>query len=153
MKDERMNIERVGPPYAGVLAEIHVQAFDQPWDEASMLSALVQPGAFALLAHDDAGEPLGFVLLRVAGDEAEVLTIATLPKARRRGVARILMEDACEVVRERGASRVFLEVADDNTAARGLYDRLGFTQVGLRRGYYTRTGGARVDARVLALDL
>ena len=53
---------------------------------------------------------------------------------------------------ERGVTTVFLEVAADNPGAQGLYASLGFVQVGRRKGYYARSGGA-VDALVLSVAL
>ena len=87
------------------------------------------------------------VLLRVAADEAEILTIGVA--ARRQGIARALMAAALERARAQGARTMFLEVAADNGAARGLYEMLGFAPAGLRQGYYA--GGA--DALLLRLEL
>lgn len=151
--------------HAGVLAALHGAAFpDAPWGAEAFASALGQPGAFGFIAvHGDDGkdeEPLGFVLMRAAlfaegdgGGEAEVLSIATRPDRRRRGVARTLMEAALTRARALGATRAFLEVAADNAAAQRLYAGLEFAEVGRRKAYYARAQGPRVDALVLALDL
>lgn len=149
------------PSHAGVLAEVHGEAFADAWDADAFASALAQPGAFGFIAVDEDDEPLGFVLLRAvvfdAGGEAEVLTIATRPQRRRQGVARQLMTTALTAAIERGVTRVFLDVAQDNAPARALYDDLGFGQVGRRKAYYARgkMGGEnpRVDALVMALDV
>lgn len=145
--------------HAAVLARVHGEAFTDAWDIASFLSAVQQPGAFGFIfARDSDDEPLGFVLLRAAlfedgGGEVEVLTIATRPQARRQGLARQAMDAACKHAQRLGAERVYLEVAADNPSARGLYDSLGFREVGRRKGYYARSGAARVDAIVMALSL
>jgi ribosomal-protein-alanine N-acetyltransferase len=76
---------------------------------------------------------LGFIAFRQAGDgEAEILNLAIAPESRRQGVATLLVEEV--VARRPGA--IFLEVRSSNTAARNFYQKLGFTEVGLRRGYY-----------------
>lgn len=143
--------------HASVLAAIHGEAFTEAWDADAFASALDQPGAFGFIATED-DEPLGFALLRAAlfdggGGEAEVLSIATRPQARRRGAARQLMQAALERARTWHIERVFLEVAEDNSGARGLYQSLGFTQVGRRKAYYARAGSAPKDALIMALDL
>jgi len=146
-----MKVLAAGPSAAPVLATIHEEAFEPGWSETNIRELLSSPGAFALVAEDD-GAPLAFVIARIAADEAEILTLATLPAARRRGLARGLMSGAADLARERGALRLLLEVGEDNSAARALYGTLGFETVGRRRGYYARPGGGE-DARVMACYL
>lgn len=128
------------------LATIHAEAFDAPWDEASLSALLASPGVFAVEDAD------GFILIRVVADEAEILTLAVRPAARRGGLGRRLVEAAVVRTAALGAERVFLEVAEDNAAARALYARTGFVEAGRRRGYYARTDGSREDALVLTLN-
>lgn len=127
---------------AAPLAALHAACFDQPWDAASLRNLLCAPGAFAF-HHPD-----GFVLARVAGGEAEILTLAVAPKARGKGLGRALLCEAIAKAGEAGADAMFLEVGRDNPAALALYRGLGFTDVGLRKAYYR--GG---DALVLRLSL
>ena len=133
------------------LAALHSRAFDEAWDAASFARLLAMPGAFALLAHED-GAPLGFVLVRLGGGEAEIITIAVDPDCRRKGLGRALMNRAGAEALARGAEVVFLEVAEDNAPAIGLYERLGFAPVGRRPAYYDRPGG-RIAAISMRLDL
>lgn len=133
------------PDLASVLAAIHADAFHAPWDAAAFDSLLGQAGVFALRT------PEGFILCRVVLDEAEILTLAVRPTARRMGLGARLTRAAAEVVAHAGAERLFLEVAEDNEAARALYARLGFEQTGRRRNYYEKSDGSRVDALLLAL--
>jgi len=129
------------------LADIHARAISPAWTEAALRDLLDQPGVWAEAEAD------GFVLMRQAGDEAEVLTLAVLPGARRRGRGFALMQAALATCRTRGVSVVFLEVAADNTAARALYQSLGMVETGRRRGYYARSDGPAVDALILTLNL
>ena len=87
---------------------------------------------------------------RVAADEAEILTLAVLPQARRHGVATRLMQACLDQAAGRGAGAMFLEVSDTNHPARALYQRFGFQRVGLRRGYYPGGGNALVLRRDLS---
>lgn len=143
-----MILRAVPPDAAGALADLHAAAFDRPWPAAEIESLARSPGVAVLVAQDARGEALGFVMARRAADEAEILTLAVTPAARRRGVARALVEAVPEAMGLDSAS-LFLEVAADNAAARALYVAAGFAEVGRRRGYYARIGGAAVDALVL----
>ena len=129
------------------LADLHATAFAAPWSAAAIAELLAQPGVFA------EGDEDGFILIRVVADEAEILTLAVRPQARRQGVGARLVQAAAGRAAGQGAARLFLEVAEDNAAARALYARCGFSEVGRRRGYYPSSGGGRIDALTLARDL
>lgn len=135
------------PSHAEVIAAIHRAAMPEAaWSADAWRSLLSAPGARARIAMDGTA-PAGFLHLRHAGDEAEVVMIATHPSARRRGFAAALLEDA---VASLDGRTLFLEVAESNGAARALYARFGFRQAGRRPGYY-RTASGREDALVLRL--
>jgi ribosomal-protein-alanine N-acetyltransferase len=136
---------------AAALAALHRACFDEPWDEAAIRELFAMPGAFAY----EAGEPPsldGLVIARVAGGEAEILTIGVRPGARGSGLGRRLLEAAAIHAAALGAEALFLEVAEDNHDALRLYESSGFYLVGIRPGYY-RKGGVPVAARTLKLDL
>ena len=136
---------------AARLAAIHAEAFDRPgetsWSAAAFADLLIQAGVFAVAAAD------GFILMRAVADEAEILTLAVRPAARRGGVGGRLVGEGVLAAAARGATRVFLEVAEDNVAARALYERTGFVEAGRRPGYYAAADGGRRDALLLALNL
>ena len=133
------------------MASVHAQAFDAPWDEAGMATMFSGAGAYAFVMVD--GDPTGMVLCRAIGGEAEVLTLAVPPWARRRGVGAALMTAAMDEARARDAAVMFLEVDVGNEAAVTLYERLGFFRAGLRKAYYDRGVDGRADALVMRLDL
>ncbi|MFC1673911.1 ribosomal protein S18-alanine N-acetyltransferase [Pseudomonadota bacterium] len=147
-----MKIVEASPAHAEVLARLHAESFPEPWSLEAMAGALATPGALGLVAQNRNNEPLGFLLVRSGGGEAEVLTIATRPQARRSGVARALMDAGLERVRAAGAETVFLEVAEDNVAAKAFYENVGFREVGRRKKYYARADGERIDAVVMRLS-
>lgn len=128
------------------LAAIHAEAFAAPWDAAALAELLASPGVFAVAEAD------GFILIRVVVDEAEILTLAVRPSARRAGLGGRLVEAAVMRAAALGAERMFLEVAEGNAAARALYARSGFVEMGRRRGYYQHTDGGREDALTLVLN-
>lgn len=133
---------------AAALAALHATAFDRPWGEAEIAALLATPRVVAL------AEPgAGFVMVRAVADEAEILTLAVVPAARRRGLGRRLVEAAAAWAESAGAASLFLEVAEDNVAARALYAATGFAEAGRRPGYYARAGAAAVDALVLVRQI
>lgn len=158
-----IRILAAGKEAVPAFARLHAAAFDEPWDERALSDLLAMPGAFALGAFAEgrdfaletshlALETHGFVLARLAADEAEILTIAVAPAHRGQGLGHRLMEAAAASVLASGGRALFLEVAADNAPALALYGKLGFRTVGLRPGYYARAD-IRVDARILRLDL
>jgi ribosomal-protein-alanine N-acetyltransferase len=130
------------------LAEIHAEAFDRPWTAAALEALLAESGCAALQVEDGDGVG-GFILLRVVVDEAEILTLAVAPSRRRRGFGRALVDAAVTAGQKRGAEAVWLEVAEDNSVARRLYEAAEFDEAGRRKGYYPRKDGAAADAILL----
>ena len=130
-----------------VLAAIHAAAFPpaDAWSRDVFDLQLALPNIFGLL--DESG---GLILVRVAADEAEVLTLAVAPAARRGGLGYILLIQATEMVSRMGARTLFLEVSVANIAARGLYTKAGFTEAGRRPRYYSDGSDALVLRRDLA---
>jgi ribosomal-protein-alanine N-acetyltransferase len=82
-------------------------------------------------------EVAGFASYRVIQDDAELLNIAVSPSRRRRGIGVRLLLGVIDAVKRSGANRLFLEVRESNTAARGLYNRFGFEEQSRRVGYYS----------------
>ncbi|MFN3584412.1 GNAT family N-acetyltransferase [Phenylobacterium sp.] len=146
-----MKLVPATPEEAPAMASAHAQAFDRPWDEAAFRDLLASTGVFGFLA--DGEDPSGVVLCRTIAGEAEILTLAVPPWARRRGIAKALMAAALGTARELGANWAYLEVDVDNAAAVALYEGLGFARAGLRRAYYDRGAAGRADALVMRLDL
>ncbi len=129
-----------------VMAAIHATAFAVPdaWGRDVFDLQLALPNVFGLLYSCG-----GMILVRVAADEAEVLTLAVAPDMRRTGVGRLLLREATSRVAAMGVRVVFLEVSVANITARQLYTSSGFVQAGLRPHYYSDNS----DALVLRLDL
>jgi [ribosomal protein S18]-alanine N-acetyltransferase len=132
-----------------VLARLHAGAISDAWPEAAFASLLERPEVFVLLGSTSV-EPVadGFVLVRIAADEAEVLTFCVADGARRRGLGAMLLDAACNVARDRGGVRMFLEVSAGNPGAFALYQNSGFSVVGRRAAYY-RDGLLAADAVVM----
>src|SRR5665647_1140093 len=98
-------VRDAAPADAPDLAALHALAFDHPWT-APEIAGLMAAGAFALRTDQ------GFILIREAAGEAEVLALAVAPAARRQGLGRALLDAA---IARLGPAELFLEVAADNT--------------------------------------
>lgn len=131
------------------LAQLHARSFTtpRPWQAEEFADLLASERCFLL------AEPQGFVLGRVIADEAELLTVAVAPEARRRGTGARLVAAFAQAARARGAVTAFLEVAEGNVAARALYDASGWAESGRRRAYYHHPDGSAEDALVMVLPL
>jgi ribosomal-protein-alanine N-acetyltransferase len=125
------------------VAALHKASFARAWTEDALRDLLKIAGTHAFSTPD------GFVMVRVAGDEAEILTVAVAPVARRGGIGSALLHKAARHAQDLGARTMFLEVDASNAAAMALYRRSGFCEVGQRRSYY----GASRDALILRADL
>lgn len=165
-----MEICAGGADLIPAMAALHAASFDEPWGEVALAEVLAMPGVFMLqatsagvwLGNDDnipdnfgnlrQPQLFGFVIARIAADEAEILTVAVDISHRGQGLGRKLMEAAAAAALASGATSLFLEVAEDNLPALALYGRLGFAPVGRRPAYYTRPAG-RVAALAMRLGL
>ena len=136
------------PSAAAPLAALHRACFpEDPWDADAIGRILALPGTSGFTAWFD-DQPVGFALLRNLGDEAEILSIGVLPKWRRQGIGRALLNAVVAAASGQSLGSIVLEVAIDNDAAHRLYRRSGFLGVGRRPGYYRRPG-ARADALIM----
>lgn len=137
-------------------------AFEPRWGEAWTRRQVSDSLAFVhthyRLVDQEFGQPdgdrkaVGFTLVRAAPGEEELLLIGVVPEARGRGLGRQLIARAIEDARARRADRLFLEARHNNPAI-GLYTRIGFEKVGLRRDYYSTPSGDRLDAITFAYKL
>jgi ribosomal-protein-alanine N-acetyltransferase len=103
----------------------------------------------SLVCEDGTGV-FGCLLLSCLSPEGEVLSIGVLPRARRRGAGRLLLEKGMEMLKSRGACVLYLDVRVSNTPARALYSALGFREVGRRRDFYV---APREDALLMEREI
>lgn len=141
--------------HARDVAALHQQGgFARGWDPGECAALL----ADASVATDGvfprhASQPAGFVMSRLAADEAEILSIVIAPGHRRSGLAATLLGAHLSRLAGSGVAQVFLEVEEGNVAAERLYRHLGFREVGRRKGYYPKPDGSRATAVAMRLDL
>lgn len=134
---DQCTVRAARPEDASALRKTEALSFSDPWSEAEFEQLLSAPGVEGWICW--AGTRLsGYLLVRSAGEEAEILNLAVAPEFRRRRVALRLLGRGLDTLLARGVHQVFLEVRRSNRAARALYHRLGFTLAGVRRGYYRK---------------
>jgi [ribosomal protein S18]-alanine N-acetyltransferase len=135
-----------GSQDAAYFAQLHQASFARGWTESEFERLLLDRN---VLAHRCArgGRPQGFVLSRIAADEAEILSIAVAAAQQGRGMAGALLDFHLRALAGRGVRAVFLEVDDANVPARKLYARRQFREVGRRRSYYREQGGTALVLR------
>jgi ribosomal-protein-alanine N-acetyltransferase len=137
---------------AAAIARLHAASFHRGWSEEEFASLLLDRHVIAHRAM--VGKKLvGFILSRLAADEAEILSVAVAASGRGRGVARELLDRHLRRLAALGIKSVFLEVDPGNVPACRLYKKAGFHQVGHRPGYYPPADGAATSALVLRRDL
>ena len=134
-----------------VMATAFDPQFGEAWTRHQCLGILAMPGVWLTLARFE-NRVVAFALVRIIFEDAELLLIATDPRARRRGIGAALLRGVIAEARGRGATRLHLEVRDDN-AATALYARHGFAKVGERRQYYRGAGGQMRDAHTYSLAI
>lgn len=143
-----VKVWRGGVDDATVLAALHAPVFEDAWPAEAFASLLSREGVSVLLGARGEGPAEGFVLIRVAAGEAEVLTFCVAAPARRSGLGRALLAAAYQRALVSDAEEMFLEVGEGNAAALTLYRREGFDVVGRRRAYYHH-GADGEDALVM----
>jgi ribosomal-protein-alanine N-acetyltransferase len=143
----------MGPDEVAAVAAIDRRSQPSPWSESEFLAELQREWAHVDIAR--AAQPgrtpvVGFCNYWLVGDEVQLLNLATDPEWRRRGVASRLLDRLLAFARDRACTLVTLEVRASNDAARALYTRRGFRDVGVRKRYYPDTGE---DALLMDLAL
>lgn len=133
---------------AAPAARLHAASFARGWSEVE-LNRMITDQTVEANALAAGNRLAGFVLSRIAADEAEILTIAIDPGWRKQGLGGQLLSGHLARLAGRRVNALFLEVEDENRAARALYARSGFVQVGERQAYYARPDGTRGHALVL----
>jgi ribosomal-protein-alanine N-acetyltransferase len=144
-------VQPAGTGDAERLAALHAVAFRRGWSPEEFERLLIERNVVADRVM--AGARLaGFVISRLATDQAEILSLAVAARHRGQGLARKLLNVHLGRLAGYGISSVFLEVDEGNVPARRLYAGLRFTQVGRRESYYVDAGGTGT-ALVLRRDL
>jgi len=134
-----------------VLSLEHALFGEEAWSRRMLEAELTaQPNSRYYLVASDDGVITAYAGLMVAGVQADVLTLAVAPDRWGRGTGTALLEALLDEAARRGCTEVFLEVRTDNDRAQRLYRSHGFTQIGVRKGYYQPSGA---DALVMRHEI
>ena len=117
------------------VAALEKICFSDPWSENSVASELKNPLSCWLVAEED-GKIAGYVGSQTVIDESDMMNVAVHPNHRRKGIAEALVAELVGALKKRESHCLTLEVRASNEPAKALYEKLGFTQVGLRKNYY-----------------
>ena len=140
-----MRIEIMTADHVAQVAALEAICFQDPWSEKSVTSELTNPLSLWLVALD--GERVaGYVGSQSVMGESDMMNVAVHPNYRRQGIAEKLCLALVAALKEKGNHSLMLEVRASNEPAKALYEKLGFSQVGLRKNYYRNP---REDACIL----
>jgi ribosomal-protein-alanine N-acetyltransferase len=144
------------PRDAAAIAALHGASFRRGWSDQEVEGLLVDRGVIAQRAL--VGRTFaGFIMARLAADEAEILSVAVARNQRGRGLARQLLNLHLRRLAGFGVRTVYLEVDEHNTPAIKLYGRAGFREVSRRPNYYplpgAKAGAKAAAALVLRRDI
>ncbi len=128
-------IRTMCPADVEAVAEIEERAFSQPWSRQGFLDALQLEGTIFLVAEENE-RILGYIGMYSAFEEGEITNVAVDVPARCHGIGGMLISEAKNKARQRGLSRIVLEVRVSNESAIRLYEKNGFVNQGLRKGFY-----------------
>ena len=117
---------------------IECASFITPWSYQSLKGELKNKLAYyCVLIYR--GQVAGYGGMWIVLDEAHITNVAVTASHRRNGFGKRIMEHMTDMARSRGVCAMTLEVRRSNVAAQTLYLGLGFTELGVRKGYYTDT--------------
>ncbi len=131
---------------------IENSAYPFPWTRGNFIDSLAA-GYLAEVLIEGAGAPIGYYVAMAGVEEMHLLNITVAPACQGRGHSLTLLDRLVRQSRAHGARMLWLEVRESNARARRVYERYGFTQVGVRRGYYPAAAGKREDAIVMSLPI
>lgn len=146
MRLRRMRLEDVS-----VVHEIESKNYNFPWSEQIFKDCL-DAVSYSCWVCEELDVVVGYSIVSMAVGEAHIMNICVDPEVQKQGVGAKLLDAMIERARKK-AGRIFLEVRPSNKAAISLYNKRGFNEIGVRKGYYPAVDGYREDAVMLALDL
>ena len=143
----------IRPATAADLAAIHAieQAVDGDWTFGMLQSSFAANDRIWVLQQEQ--QLIGFYVLGLASDVAELLNIAVHPAHQGHGHGRHVLQECLNAARTADKTECWLEVRRSNSAATRLYAALGFAEMRIRKGYYATANGTREDALIMRAQL
>ncbi|WP_076591510.1 ribosomal protein S18-alanine N-acetyltransferase [Herminiimonas arsenitoxidans] len=143
---------RMQPTDISDVLAIENDVYPFPWTRGNFLDS-INSGYETWILRDGSGALNGYFLLMPSFDEAHLLNITVHRDLHGKGIGLLLLNKAKAVAMERKLEAILLEVRPSNTRAEKIYQRYGFTRIGVRKGYYPAPNNQREDALVMKLAL
>ena len=118
------------------VVEIENSLFSVPWSKEGFFTFLIKDESMFFVVEEK-GKILGYCSMQIVLDEGDILNVAVRRERQKEGIGYFLVDSMLMMAEARGVRTVHLEVREGNDTARRLYQRLGFTEDGLRENYYT----------------
>ncbi len=148
LRPKMTTIRRAQLSDAETLRSLHSQGFERAWGVNEFEGLLFDSSVVTHIASH-----IGFIMSRIAADEAEILSFVVAKQSRRKGIASKLLATHIASLAQVGVQNLFLEVDEFNMAAIKLYTGFGFDNVGKRNAYYKRDDGSTSAAIVMKRGL
>ena len=145
-----IDFEKITQAHCHVLETLHGLSFEHPWSASDFGQLIANSATHGLIALKAQTTPLGFILLSHVVDEAEILSLCVAPQYRNHKIATQILASVMKTYKDQGVNKVFLEVAEENRPAIGLYETCGFKVVGERPDYYRKPDKTSQKAIVMA---
>lgn len=147
----------IGPESSELMARMHQLCFqgqtEQIWSEKTFNDLFTMGGMSGFMVRDKSQTPIGFCVIRIVADEAEIITMCVLPDDQGHGIGLKLLAHYGEFLASSGVRQLFLEVREDNHPAIGLYKKAGFTIKGQRKNYYGNRPQEKAHALIMGCDI
>lgn len=144
-----VTIREMFPEDIPVIAAIERASFTAPWSETSFYSEVYNRNSITRVGEFN-GEIVGYICIKMVVDECHLLDLAVHPDYRRRGIAKMLFNNALKDLEDDGCRRLYLEVRAANFPAKIFYEKLGFKTIGMRKNYYLNP---QEDALIMMIEI
>lgn len=141
-----MLIRDMTPEDVDDVLKIEQACFHVPWTRNMFLEELAQDISVYRVVEID-GTPVAYMGMYQVADEGHITNVAVMPDYQRRGIANSLIREFVDIAQERRLCLLTLEVRVGNSGAIRLYEKHGFTRVGVRPRYYENSEDALLMTR------
>ena len=131
------------------IIEIEKSLFSDPWDIQLFEDAIEKENKYFFVVVE-AGKLAGYIIFEKVLDEGHISNLAIAKEYQKRGIGSKLVSYVLDLARQKKLKEIFLEVRESNEAAKKLYSKFGFKEVGRRKGYYSKVNE---DALIFRLGL
>lgn len=119
------------------VSAIEMQLFSRPWTEENFRESIkMENTIFVVAKMSNTDEVVGYCGLYQSFEDGDITNVAVKKSSQRQGVAKKMLVSLLRLAKERGIDNVMLEVRQSNVPAISLYEKIGFVNIGVRKGFY-----------------